>query len=222
MAFDVPDPTARQSNRPALAIAVAVSLFTAVTPLAVVVWGGANPCDDGPDCHEPAQQARSSALAPDSETQSATFLANACRGGHGPSCLQLAGRYRRADGVAYRPDRAKHLFREACELDSGLGCLQLADVLTRGNPSETRVSEALGALNRVCNAGNADGCERAAALYEAGRVVAKDSALAVGYRQRACELNPTSCPALERACERTDMPRCLLEERRQAAPSTSM
>lgn len=129
------------------------------------------------------------------------LFAEACEGGDGHACGQLAWIYENgafgetedaAKAEAYqRRERAAH--QQGCERGTDSACLALAQHLASGPPQERGTAEAIAGRLRAfwesrCDAGVAAACSRLALLYDDGTFVDEDPQRALALFDRACRL----------------------------------
>lgn len=141
---------------------------------------------------------------PSDPVAAARHHATACEGGVAESCVALAHRLVRGEGVAKDAPKAVALYGKACETGNSPACRHAAQQLAFGEGIRDEAA-AYGYAEKACLGNDLMGCGVQGILLGRGKGVEKDASVAVALLTRACEGKlPFYCGQLGLAFDRGD------------------
>lgn len=134
------------------------------------------------------------------------YLGGACDAGEGLACSELAGLYRRGNGVPRDPARATELLRRGCRLGAAHACKLLAWRVARGEDGPAQPADGTRLMEWACRHGDGEACRLIAQYHGGGHFgLDKSQARRREYLELGCSVgNPVSCNELGKALEDGD------------------
>lgn len=125
------------------------------------------------------------------------YLKSACEKNNAIACYNLGSLVQNRE-VTLSSEAAKEIaqdYYKACDLSYGMGCLRLIEIYEAGlidkedfNSMTEIYKKASKHLEQSCAKDTVEACVQLARMYEYGSGVAENFYIALGYRNRACEL----------------------------------
>ena len=81
-----------------------------------------------------------------------------CKSGDPYSCNELAALYASGEGAAYRPQKAREMFKSSCDAEVALACERLADMYAGGVGGKRNPRKAAEFRERACKYGRQGAC----------------------------------------------------------------
>lgn len=156
------------------------------------------------------------------------FLRKACDAGSGRGCDYAGDMLVDKDYKTMDIAAAVRTYDRGCNLGTAMSCWSLAQIYFKGELVPKNAKEGVALLTKACVGGGADECEELGKLIEKGvGDVPADSAAALRWSRRACELDAGYCSmvadrllrvggaeptyaALTRGCDANDEDACAL------------